>query len=115
MANIGAIILLALMLPLPDDEATAYIFVTDTVIYVESDDFYGIHKRYIEHQYNTKIEQEMKDIWIEAQRLKYRGELYVDDPDCFAASMYALEGRPVIIVGGRPLLDKMRVKVGQYH
>jgi len=113
MFGIKLILLACSLSPFVEDR-TAYIFVTETVIYVESDDFYNIHKRYIHHQYNTKIEPEMMDIWIEAQRLKYKGELYVDDPDCFAAAMYALEGRAVIVVGGRPLLDKMRVKVDQY-
>lgn len=100
----------------PDNQAIAYIYVETSVIHVNSEDFYEINKRYIEHQYLTKIDENMLYIWIECERGKDCGELYIDEPCCYAAALYALEGRPVIIKGGSSVFfDKMKVKIEPFY
>lgn len=111
------LILLSFILPASShDSATAYIFVEPSTIHVDSDQFYEIHKRYIEHQYWTKVDPNILYMWVECEQGKTQGELYIDEPGCYAAAMYALEGRPIVIKGGSSIFfDKMKVKVEPYY
>lgn len=111
------LILLSFILPsTPPGDATAFIFVETSTIHVDSDEFYEIHKRYIEHQYLTKVDENILQMWVDCERGKTRGELYIDEPGCFASALYALEGRPVIIKGGSSIFfDKMKIKVEPFY
>lgn len=97
-------------------DRTAYVYVGDTSLHIECDDFYTINKRYVEHEYVTKVDDEIMEIWIKSAKFKVSGDLYIDNPEGFAAALYALEGRPIVIGGDvNGFFNKMRVKVEPYY
>lgn len=110
------LILLSLILPASPTDNTTYIFIETSTIHVESEAFFEIHKKYIEHQYLTKVDPNILEMWVECERGHIKGELYIDEPGCFASALYALEGRPIIIKGGGSIFfDKMKVKIEPFY
>lgn len=90
---------------------TAVIEVHRTSIRVASEDNVTIHFDYLRYQYaGSETKDKTLFNWVNYRVDNHEIHLYIGSPDLFAAAMYALRNRPVIVIS-----DDFNVLYGKWQ